>query len=110
MGDVVEASEEHPEIGKAESRGELAAVGQLGGIAVTTLEVAQILGADRFEALGVDLLDARESELRRHEQLAPSKGKENGVFTRALRGGVMGDEGQGKSAVVTHAVEANRIR
>ena len=65
-------------------------------------EMTQVLSSYGFHALGVDLGDAWQIEVTVHEQVATAKSEENRIFAGALRGFMVGAEGQGESREIRH--------
>ena len=90
----VECTEQHSKVAEKESIGRSEALCQLGGKAVTFAEPSEVLGSDRFDAVGIDGRDGRKSILFRDEQFAISKSEQHRIASGILRRAVIWDEGK----------------
>lgn len=110
MNFVAEAPEKHMQVGEAQAAGFLGVSGQLGGIAVPTIEGAEILAPHGFESVLVDLRDRGQGEVIHHQHVAAAEGKDHGVFTRVFGRFVMRKEAVGRIDYRGHAPNLTESR
>jgi len=102
VDDWIEGCEERAEVCETESVARLGVFGELCGIAMALVELAEILSSDGLYALRVDVFDTRHQEVAGHEELSLPKGKQDRIFAGILGGSMAGDEGQRKTSGFRH--------
>jgi hypothetical protein len=102
MGVLVEGSEEHVQIREFEAAGILGVHRKLGGIAMTSVEGAEVLAANGFEAVLIDDFDPRELQVLGDEHVPPAEGEDHGVITGIFWRFVMRDEAERRFGCIVH--------